>query len=77
MERIPLHEQILNTALKKNRIASKRTLNERKVAIIKRRILDGDELVDIAKDYRTTYSAIYHISTGKTWKAVQPSSTAG
>lgn len=47
------------------------------VAIIKRRILNGDYYKDIMIDYGIKDSEFYNIKLGKTWKAVEPIDVVG
>jgi hypothetical protein len=45
-------------------------LNEEKVKVIKQRLLDGDNPMQIALDNNVSYQTIYAISKGKAWKHV-------
>jgi hypothetical protein len=45
-------------------------LTKQEVKDIKRRILSGDNLNNIAKDYKMSYAAIYDIKAERTWNSV-------
>ena len=47
-------------------------LSAEDVSVIKRRLITGESLRSIASDYGCTAGNIGMISTGKTWKSVQP-----
>lgn len=47
-------------------------LTKAQVRRIKKRIVAGESLTDIADDHGVAYMVIYKIATGVTWKAVKP-----
>lgn len=49
-------------------------LNEEQVSIIKRRYLDGEKQVPLAKEFGVPRSTIDNLVRGKTWKHIQPAS---
>jgi hypothetical protein len=42
------------------------------VAIIKRRLLDGERRADLADEYGVSLAAIGHIGSGRSWETVEP-----
>ncbi len=49
-------------------------LTEEEVAVIKRRLLDGDPMPAIAADFRVTHGAVWFIARGVNWRHVEPAS---
>jgi hypothetical protein len=42
-------------------------LNEDQVKIIKNKLILGEKIIDIAKEFNTSYWSIYDIKRGRTW----------
>lgn len=51
-------------------------LNEAKVAVIKRRLLDGESRAALAREFGVGARCIGHIASGANWKHVQPGGAA-
>lgn len=51
---------------------SRAKLTEKSVAVIKRLLLDGARLVDLASDFNVTPETIGAIKTGRNWSNVKP-----